>query len=76
MNSHKIEATIAKIISSLPPGVTLVAAAKTRTVDQVQDAINGGVKILGYNYVQEAERMHQAIGDMVQWHLIGHLQIK
>ena len=74
MNSNRIEATVAEIMSSLPRGVTLVAAAKTRTVEEVQAAIRGGAKILGYNYVQEAERMHQAIGDKVQWHLIGHLQ--
>lgn len=74
MNLQNIEETIAKIISSLPPEIVLVAAAKTRTVEQVQAAIRGGVKMLGYNYVQEAERMYQVIGDRVQWHLIGHLQ--
>ena len=74
MNLQKIEETVAKIMNSLPPEIVLVVAAKTRTVEQVQAAIRGGVKILGYNYVQEAERMYQAIGDKVQWHLIGHLQ--
>ena len=52
----------------------LVAAAKTRSPEEVQDAIDAGIKILGYNYLQEAEQMHQIIGDKVQWHMIGHLQ--
>ena len=51
-----------------------MAAAKTRSPEEVQAAVDGGVRILGYNYVQEAEGMQQVIGSRVQWHLIGHLQ--
>ena len=69
-----IENKIAGLIKSLPAGITLVAAAKTRTVEEVQAAIRAGVKIIGYNYVQETERMQTAISLAVNWHLIGHLQ--
>ena len=65
---------ITEIRNSLPPGVMLVAAAKTRLPEEVQAAIHAGIKIVGYNYVQEAERMYQVIGDTVRWHMIGHLQ--
>jgi pyridoxal phosphate enzyme (YggS family) len=58
----------------LTSGVLLVAAAKTRLADEVLAAIHAGIKIVGYNYVQEAERMYQIIGNTVQWHMIGHLQ--
>lgn len=61
-------------MDSLPTGVLLVAAAKTRTPEEVQAFINAGIRIIGYNYVQEAERMYQIIGHQVQWHMIGHLQ--
>ena len=72
---HKtISESVQKIISGLPENVTLVAAAKTRSVEEVKAAIAGGVKILGYNYVQEAEAMNQHIGSDVKWHMIGHLQ--
>lgn len=38
-------------------------------------ALHAGVRNLGYNYVQEAERARQKIGeDSAQWHMIGHLQ--
>jgi pyridoxal phosphate enzyme (YggS family) len=74
MTLHEIEKNVADILKSLPPHVTLVAAAKTRSVDEVKAAIRGGVKILGYNYIQEAERIREEIGEAVQWHLIGHLQ--
>jgi pyridoxal phosphate enzyme (YggS family) len=76
MNSNIsiIENNITGLIKSLPAGITLVAAAKTRTVEEVQAAVGAGIKIIGYNYVQETERMQSAIGQVVHWHLIGHLQ--
>jgi PLP dependent protein len=69
-----IKENLKKILSELPEGVQLVAAAKTRTPDEIRDAIDAGLGIIGQNYVQEAERARQVIGDVVKWHLIGHLQ--
>jgi len=69
-----IKTTVSEILDSIPDGVKLVAAAKTRLPDEVKAAIEAGVKIIGYNYIQEAERMRPAIDDPVQWHMIGHLQ--
>ena len=74
MTTNRIEHGAAKIISSLPPRLLLVAAAKTRSPEEVQAVIRAGIKIIGYNYVQEAEQMHRFIGNAVRWHLIGHLQ--
>ncbi len=73
-DKSSIENYVADILCSLPPHVLLVAAAKTRTPEEVQAAIRAGIKIIGYNYVQEAERMRRVIGDAVEWHMIGHLQ--
>lgn len=74
MSFKIIEDNTVEILNSLPPGVTMVAAAKTRTPEEVEAVINAGVKIVGYNYLQEAERMRRIIGDKVKWHMIGHLQ--
>lgn len=74
MDFVSIEKNVREILESLPRHVSLVAAAKTRTKDEVKAAIQGGVKILGYNYVQEAEQIYPGIGNKVQWHMIGHLQ--
>jgi pyridoxal phosphate enzyme (YggS family) len=74
MKTKILKESAAKIINSIPPNVFLVAAAKTRTSDELQEAISVGIKIIGYNYVQEAERMFQYLGNSVKWHLIGHLQ--
>ena len=74
MSFKIIEDNTVEVLNSLPPGVMMVAAAKTRTPEEVEAVINAGVKIVGYNYLQEAERMRRIIGDKVKWHMIGHLQ--
>ncbi len=62
------------IMAELPPGVELVAAAKTRTGQEIQEALDAGVKIIGENYIQEAREAFQTIGRRARWHFIGHLQ--
>ncbi len=69
-----ITQNITEILSSLPEGVQLVAAAKTRSLEEVKEAVKAGITILGYNYLQEAEAIYQGIGNKVKWHMIGHLQ--
>jgi PLP dependent protein len=63
-----------KLLRELPAGVLLVVAGKDRTIDELKSAIEGGAQIIGENYVQEAESVRAAIGNVVQWHFIGHLQ--
>jgi len=69
-----IKQSVKQILSELPNGVELVAAAKGRPAEEVLEAIEAGVKIIGENYVQEAERVYQVIGNKAKWHFIGHLQ--
>lgn len=63
-----------QLLNELPPDVKLVAAAKTRKPQEILEAIEAGVNIIGENYVQEAERAFQVIGNKAEWHFIGHLQ--
>lgn len=74
MNIDSIPTRVSHILETLPPGVTLVAAAKSRTPEEVEAAIRAGIAYVGHNYVPEAERMIPVIGDQVRWHMIGHLQ--
>ena len=69
-----IKENIEKILSELPEGVELVAAAKGRTPEEVSEAVDAGIKIIGENYVQEAEASFKVLGNKVRWHFIGHLQ--
>lgn len=69
-----IRENVKKLLDELPPGVELVAAAKTRTPDEIQEAIDAGVHLIGQNYVQEAQAAFRIIGNRAKWHFIGHLQ--
>ena len=52
MNIEKIEESVKHILETLPPGVTLVAAAKSRTPEEVEAVIRAGVTCVGHNYIQ------------------------
>ncbi len=69
-----IKQNVSQILSELPEGVQLVAAAKTRKPEEILEAIEAGIKIVGENYVQEAERAYELIANKAKWHFIGHLQ--
>jgi pyridoxal phosphate enzyme (YggS family) len=57
-----------------PEEIKILAAAKSQEVDLVRLAIAAGVRMIGENYVQEAEIKKQAVSESVEWHMIGHLQ--
>ena len=66
-----------RIRSEIPENITVIVAVKGRTKEEVEEVIDAGAKDLGCNYVQEAERMYQSLGEKAKkakWHMIGHLQ--
>jgi pyridoxal phosphate enzyme (YggS family) len=62
------------LLAELPYHVELVVAAKSRSPQEVLEAVEAGVKTVGENYVQEAEAAQAVLGRTVRWHFIGHLQ--
>lgn len=54
--------------------VTLVAVTKTRSIDEVNEAIRAGATDIGENKVQEIEEKYDKIQGDVRLHMIGHLQ--
>ncbi len=70
----KIKESVAKILDELPEGVELVAAAKARLPEEVLEAVQSGIKMVGENYVQEAEEAYEMVGNKAKWHFIGRLQ--
>jgi PLP dependent protein len=66
---------VRQLRAAIPSHVELVAAAKTRTSEDVREAIDAGVRVIGHNYVQEAQAMIEHLGrDAACWTMIGHLQ--
>ena len=48
-------------LAEIPSGITVVAAAKTRSAEEIRAAIDGGIRVLGANYVQEAQTQITAL---------------
>jgi pyridoxal phosphate enzyme (YggS family) len=69
-----IHDNVKKLLDELPPGVELEAAAKTRSAEEISEAVEAGITIIGENYVQEAEAVFQAVKGKARLHFIGHLQ--
>lgn len=74
LRSIQIAEVVERLLKTIPPDVTLVAAAKGRSIEEVEAAIQAGVVHVGHNYVQEAKPIIEALGDRASWHMIGHLQ--
>lgn len=53
--------------------VLLCAVTKTRTADEIDEAIDAGITDIGENKVQEIMDKFDSVKS-VRWHLIGHLQ--
>ncbi len=54
--------------------VKIVAVTKTRTVEEINEAVRLGLTHLGENRVQELLWKYDHVKGDVTWHLIGHLQ--
>ena len=75
MNSlDQIKQNAERLLNEIPQDVTLLAAAKTRSPQEVQAAWEAGIRHFGHNYVQEAQAMLPELDIDAKWHMIGHLQ--
>lgn len=55
--------------------VTLIAVSKTRTADEIREALSLGISSFGENRVQElTEKADILSEETIDWHMIGHLQ--
>jgi PLP dependent protein len=54
--------------------VTVVAATKYVSLEDMAALAEAGVEVVGENRAQDLEAKHAAYGDAFRWHFIGHLQ--
>jgi len=71
-----ITENVQRLLRELPEGVALLAAAKERTAEEISEAIRAGIKIIGENYLQDAQKVFLDVKEKAHWHFIGHLQTK
>lgn len=64
---------ISEIKKSIPSSVKIIAATKTRSAEEIKEAMHAGITILGENYVQEGKKRKEQFPD-AEIHLIGNLQ--
>ena len=73
-DSTAIAETYARIREEVGPTVTVVAATKYVSVDELALLAEAGVEVVGENRLQDLAAKHERYGDTFRWHFIGHLQ--
>src|SRR5205085_2268306 len=74
MSPDEIRARYARIRDELGPRVTVVAATKYVSLEDMAVLAEAGIDVVGENRAQDLEAKHAAYGDAFRWHFIGHLQ--
>lgn len=69
-----IKENVKRLLRELPEGVTLLAAAKERSADEISEALRAGITIIGENYLQDTLKVIDEVEEKAEWHFIGHLQ--
>ena len=70
----RVRANLARIQAEVGDGVTVVAATKYVSVEDMAQLVEAGVRVVGENRAQDLERKHAEYGDAFRWHFIGRLQ--
>jgi len=74
LSADEIAARLAGVRDEVGPDVTIVAATKYVSVEDMATLAEAGIDIVGENRAQDLEAKHAAHGDAFRWHFIGHLQ--
>jgi PLP dependent protein len=54
--------------------VTVVAATKYVSLEDLAALVEAGIEVVGENRAQDLQAKHDRYGDAFRWHFIGHLQ--
>ena len=65
---------INEIKDSIPSNVCLIAVSKTKPLESLKTAYDGGQRIFGENKAQEMTDKYEKLPKDIKWHFIGHLQ--
>ncbi len=74
MSPAEIRERYERIREEVGPSVTVVAATKYVSVDDLAALAEAGVEVVGENRAQDLAAKHDVYGDTFRWHFIGHLQ--
>jgi uncharacterized pyridoxal phosphate-containing UPF0001 family protein len=74
LSPESVRANYARIAAEVGPRVTIVAATKYVSVDDMAVLAEAGVEVVGENRVQDLLAKYARYADVFRWHFIGHLQ--
>jgi PLP dependent protein len=74
LSTETVRANYARIRAEVGPSVTVVAATKYVSADELPVLAEAGVEVVGENRLQDLAAKHSRYGDSFTWHFIGHLQ--
>jgi len=70
----EVRARYERIRAEVGDAVTIVAATKYVSVEEMAVLAGAGIEVVGENRAQDLEAKHAVYGDTFRWHFIGHLQ--
>ena len=74
MSPDEVRERYERIASEAGLAVTVVAATKYVSLEDMAVLADAGVAVVGENRAQDLEAKHARYGDRFSWHFIGHLQ--
>jgi PLP dependent protein len=74
LSPSEIAANYARVKAEIGPAVTVVAATKYASLQEMAMLAEAGIEVVGENRVQDLEAKHAEYGDAFRWHFIGRLQ--
>src|SRR5947208_14381850 len=74
MSPAEIRERYEQMREEVGPAVTVVAATKYVSVEDMAALAEAGVEVVGENRAQDLKAKHDAYADAFRWHFIGHLQ--
>jgi len=74
VSPDEVRARYERIRAEVGDEITIVAATKYVSVEDLAVLAEAGIEVVGENRAQDLEAKHAAYGDAFRWHFIGHLQ--
>jgi pyridoxal phosphate enzyme (YggS family) len=74
LSAETVRERYARIREEVGPDVTVVAATKYVSVEEMPVLAEAGVEVVGENRLQDLVAKQRVVGPRFRWHFIGHLQ--
>jgi hypothetical protein len=74
LSPERVRTRYEQIRAEVGLGVTVVAATKYVSLEDMAVLAEAGIEVVGENRAQDLQAKHAAFGEAFRWHFIGHLQ--